>query len=185
MDNEILKKRSRQGAMISLFGFFIIIMAFAFASWKLNSLNEVIALKSIEINALDSTILKQNSDIEVKQKLVNDLVDEINKLRDPRIQPKVSAVEIPGVKDAQSRQIFDFTLWITSSQYTLNRISKVSYHFNNATYLMKDRESNDHSNGFLISYRGWGCLSVIKITVQYDNGENETLYFDMCDGLGW
>lgn len=185
MDNESLKKRSRQGAMISLIGFLIIILSFVFASWKLKSMNDVIALKAIQISTLDSTITKQNSEIEAKQKLVDDLVAEINKLRNPAIQPKVSAVEIPGVFDAQKRQIFDFTLWITSSQYTLNRIAKVSYHFENATYLLKDRESKDNSNGFLISYRGWGCLSVIKIEVEYMNGEKETLYFNMCDGLGW
>lgn len=185
MDNESLKKKSRQGALISSAGFLIIIFSFVFASLKLKSLNDEIAIKSVQISTLDSTIVKQSSDIEANQKLVADLVAEINKLRNPAIQPKVSAVEIPGIKDAQNRQIFDFTLWITSSQYTLNRISKVSYRFENASYLLKDRESKDNSNGFLISYRGWGCLSLITITVDYVDGEKETLYFNMCEGLGW
>jgi hypothetical protein len=185
MDNESLKKRSRQGAMISSIGFLIIILSFVFASWKLKNMNDIIVSKAIEISTLDSTITRQNGEIESKQKLVNDLVAEINKLRNPAIQPKVRAVEIPGLFDPQNRQIFDFTLWITSSQFTLNRISKVSYYFENATYLLKERESKDNSNGFLISYRGWGCLSVVKIMVEYENGEKETLYFNMCDGLGW
>ncbi len=185
MDNENLKKRSRQGAVISAVGFFIVILVFVYASWKLKSLNAMIKLKSQEITALDSTISKQNEEIEDRQQLVDNLVAEINKLRDPSIQPKASAVKIPGIFDNQNRQIYDFTLWITSSQYTLNRISKVSYHFQNSTYLLKDRVSEDSSNRFLISYRGWGCLSVVKIDVAYNNGESETIYFNMCDALGW
>ena len=185
MNNEQLKKKSKQGAIISFSGFLIIILVFVFAAFQLNDLNETIKLKTEKLTDLDSTIFKQSIVIEANQLLVNDLVDEINKLRDTIIQPKARAVEIPGIFDSQKRQIYDFTAWITTSQHTLNNIIRVTYKFGHDTFIIIDRVSNDSSNGFLVSYRGWGCLSVVKVTVEYEDAENEVLYFNMCDAIGW
>jgi len=185
IDKDIIKKRSRQAAIISSIGFLIIILAFGFASWQLQKLNAAVAAKNKEIKALDALIENRNKDIKAKKVLIDTLISEINKLKDPRIQPKVRAVAIPGVFDSQKRQVYDFTVWVTSSQHTLNKISKVSYQFGHDTFILRNRESNDNSNGFLVSYRGWGCLSIVKIIVEYREGNNEVLYFDMCNALNW
>jgi hypothetical protein len=46
------------------------------------------------------------------------------------------------------------------------------------------RESVDVSNGFLVGYRGYGCFTVVTINVQFQDGQTETLYFDMCEAVG-
>lgn len=183
MDNKELKKKSRQGAIISLFGFLIVVVVFVFAANRLNSLNQTIKIKTSKLESLDSTMISQRNEIKANQKLVNRLVDDINKLRDPSIQPKSRAKKVPGILDSKQRQIYDFTVWISSSNHTLKEISKVSYQFGHDTFIRKNRESSDLSNGFLVSYRGWGCLSVVKITVEYKDKEPEEIYFNMCDNI--
>lgn len=185
IDKNTIKKRSRQAAFISSIGFLIIIFAFAFASWQLKRLNSAVAAKNKEISTLDSLIENRNRDINAKKVLIDTLISEINKLKDPKIQPKTRAIPIPGTFDSKKRQIYDFTVWITSSQHTLNRISKVNYQFGHDTFILRSRESSDNSNSFLVSYRGWGCLSIVKIIVEYRDGANEVLYFDMCNALNW
>lgn len=56
MDNRKLKRRSRQGALISSIGFLIILSAFGFASWKLKSLNTMIAQKSDKLNVINKSV---------------------------------------------------------------------------------------------------------------------------------
>ena len=185
MDNKQLKRKSKQGALISSLGFVIIILVFIFAASELNKLNDTIRLKTDKLESLDSTIVMQKKEIGANKNLVNSLVTEINKLRDPSIQPNARAVNIPGIIDSKGRQVHDFTVWITSSQHTLNKITKVSYQFGLDTFIIKNRESNDKSNGFLVSYRGWGCLSVVKISVEYENKESEEIYFNMCEEILW
>lgn len=84
MDNEKLKKRSKQGALTSSIGFLIVIAAFAFASWKLTSLNTVIQQKTIElgviIKAVDSSKIKQlkfEQIIEEQERQSSDLEDQL------------------------------------------------------------------------------------------------------------
>jgi uncharacterized coiled-coil protein SlyX len=185
MDSKQLKKRSKQGAIISVFGFLIIVFAFVIAYRELSSLNAIITSKNIEIDALDSTLKSQKETIEFNQDLIKSLVDEINKLRDPAIQPNARAVKQPNIYDPKGRQIYDFTLWITTSQFTLNKIEKVTYLFKHKSVILKNKEAFDNSNGFLVSYRGWGCIPVVQITVNYIDGDEEVIYFNMCDGLDW
>jgi uncharacterized coiled-coil protein SlyX len=185
MDSKQLKKRSKQGTFISIFGFLIIVFAFIIAYRELTNLNTIIASKNIEIDALDSTLNSQKETIEYNQNLINSLVDEINKLRDPTIQPNARAVKQPNIYDPEGRQIYDFTLWIATSQFTLNKIEKVTYLFKHKSVILKNKEAFDNSNGFLVSYRGWGCIPVVQITVKYMDGEEEVLYFNMCQGLDW
>ena len=185
MDNKQLKRKSKQGAIISLIGLFIVVLAFVFSANRLTDLNDNIRLKTEELDSLGSTISQQKERIDANQNLINDLVNEINKLRDPNIKPNARAVEIPGIKDSKGRQIYDFTVWITSSQHTLNKIKRVNYQFGHDTFIIKNRESNDRSNGFLVSYRGWGCLFVVKVIVEYDSNEKEDIYFNMCEEISW
>ncbi|MFT4576201.1 MAG: hypothetical protein ACI9SI_001120 [Polaribacter sp.] len=179
MDNSQLRKKSRQGAGISAIGFLIMIFVFVFAAFKLNTLNNDILEKTQEKIDLDSTITKQRSDIQ-------NLKDEINNLKDPSLKPQAYAVLLPNIKDHVTKnQVYDFNLWITSSQFTLNKIKKVEYTFKHKTMLLKKRDSKNKSNSFLVSYRGWGCLKFVIIKVTYIDNTTETINFDMCSALGW
>jgi hypothetical protein len=192
MDNKTLKRRSRQGSLISALGFFVILIAFVYASVKLSGLNNEINQKTSELNRIDSIlarkdslILNQTNLIEHNRNLIDTLVTQINELTDNRIYPKAQAVAIPGVLDGNKRQIYDFTIWITSSQVNLNEIVKVTYEFRHDTFLLNTRESTNVSNGFLVSYRGWGCLAIVELSIQYANNTTEKIFFNMCQEIDW
>jgi len=60
INNELLKRRSKQGAFISLLGLLLVILGFAFTSKKLVTLNEQIDLKTNELTlVLDSVADKR------------------------------------------------------------------------------------------------------------------------------
>jgi hypothetical protein len=183
MDNTTLQKKSKQGAYISLIGFLFVIIAFAIGISEVSELNDSIDLKKTELAQMNRALDSTESVIKENRTNIATLMAEINKLKDPNIYPKSSSTLLPGVMDPKKRQVFDFTIWLTSSQATLNKITSVRYNFNNETFLLKDRESSNRSNGFLISYRGWGCLSYIAINITYQDGQTKTLYYDMCSDL--
>jgi len=192
MENNSFQKRSRQGAFISLFGFVIVLLVFVFAASRLQNLNHLIEERTVTVDSLDLAVLHQDSaiawqkdEVAENQFLIRKLVFEINKLKDPIIRPQTKAVAIPGVKDPDGKQIYDFTIWVTASQYALNTIKQVDYQFGHKSFNLKTRISSDGSNGFLVSYRGWGCLSGMVLSVLYKDGTTDELYFDMCEGLGW
>lgn len=185
MNSDLLKRRSRQGALISALGFMFVLVAIIYSFLRLDELNLKMAEKTRELVRIDSVLMERDSVITLKTKQIDGLIDEINQLTDTRIYPKAKAVEIPGIKDSQGRQIHDFTIWVSTSHATMKRIHRVSYEFSHNTFILKTRESEDASNGFLVSYRGWGCMGVVHVVVQYHDNSKESLYFKMCDELGW
>jgi cell division protein FtsB len=190
INEDKLKKRSLQGSLISVIGFVFILIGFVYAGSNLNKLNVDINQKKAELTKLDSINKAIESEIESNkitiennQTAISELVAEINRLTDPKINVRANSTELKGVLDPSGKQIYDFNIWITSSQNTVNKIKSVSYNFNESSFLMKNRESTDGSNGFSVGYRGWGCLSVVVVIVEYKDGSQEKLYFDMCEAL--
>ena len=88
MDSKSLKKKSKQGAIISLLGFIIVIAVFVFAAMKLNNLNKEIELKEsridsltkIQVEQLDS-IARQTETIESNKVLVKQLSEDLIRLQ--------------------------------------------------------------------------------------------------------
>lgn len=183
MNNDKLKNQARQGAIISGLGFVVILIGFIIAGSKLSELNNSIAEKTMEFQLLDSINVAISHEIDTNQEMIAQLIEEINRLKDPTIQVRANATAIPGLRDPQNRQVFDFNLWVTSSQFTLNRIRKVNYNFSESSFMLKNRESTDDTNGFAVGYRGWGCLTAVAVDVEYDDGETERIYFNMCEAL--
>ena len=180
IDNKKLKKQSRQAAIISLSGFLIVIFVFAAASFKLHDLDSEIDNKKQEIKEKDETI-------ESKLDTIRLLNDEINILKDPTIKPLAHVIKLDGMSYEQPStgkkyQLYDFTIWITSSQTTLNKVKSVNYYTPVKSILKKNKLSVNRSNSFVVSYRGWGCTD-IKITVTYEDGTVEDKDFDMCEFL--
>jgi hypothetical protein len=178
-----IKKRSRQGAFISATGFLIIILVFVFAAKRLNSLNNIIELKTVQIDSLDVLLEGQKRIIRNNKDSIDNLNEEINKLKDPTVTPKAKAVMIPEGFTADGKQMFDFTAWVTASDYTLNKIKEVIYYFDEESFYKKERKSSDQSNGFLVSYRGWGCLTIVTLKIVYKDGNTENIYFNMCENI--
>jgi hypothetical protein len=183
MNNDKLKKQARQGAVISAVGFLAIVIGFVIAGTKLSELNASILEKTNEYQLLDSLNVAISHEIDTHQEMIAQLIEEINRLKDPTVQVRANATAIPGLKDPQNRQVFDFNLWITSSQFTLNRIRKVNYNFSESSFMLKNRASSDDSNGFTVGYRGWGCLTAVAVDVEYTDGEIERIFFNMCEAL--
>ena len=183
MDKTKLKRKSKQGAIMSFVGFLIVGLTIIYSIFQLKIVNKKLSFKETELQKLDSTIVFKNREITYKQGLIDELVTEINKLKNPEIKPKSKSVPLPGVKSQDGRPVYDFSLWITSSNFTLNKIRKVKYEFNHNTFILKNRESNDKSNGFAVNYRGWGCLKLVKINIEFNNGDIESIYYKMCEEL--
>jgi hypothetical protein len=99
------------------------------------------------------------------------------------IKAKARATPVTGLTDGAGRQDFDFLLWLEAPGPVKERIDRVAYHFDHPTFINKLRESNDPSSGFAVSYRGWGCLALVKIDIHYHDARTDTLYFDMCNAL--
>jgi hypothetical protein len=59
------------------------------------------------------------------------------------------------------------------------------YYFEHPSFIDKTKVSTDPSNGFAVSYRGWGALRLVTITVQLNDGTSHSYYFDMVKALGW
>jgi hypothetical protein len=43
--------------------------------------------------------------------------------------------------------------------------------------------SQNAKDKFSVGYTGWGCLSLVTITVFTKDGQNFDIYFDMCGQL--
>jgi hypothetical protein len=96
-----------------------------------------------------------------------------------------SASKIPGQKTSGGSQLHEFTLWIDVPSDRKREIRQVSYRFNNSTFQRKLQGSSDAPTGFRVSYRGWGCLEQVRITLSLRDGSELPLDFNMCAAIGW
>ncbi len=168
-------RRSKWAAIFTLLGFMIFISSLIYCYYRLNSLEKEVSQKKIILSELNSEI--------------KDLNQTINKLKYAPISeliiPKVVAVPIEGLKDRENRQIYDFTIWIDIPYYRREDIQSVEYTFEHTSYLKPKRIGREPSNGFGVSYRGWGCLTLVKLKVILKNGNQILKNFNMCDVLSW
>jgi transcription initiation factor IIF auxiliary subunit len=77
---------------------------------------------------------------------------------------------------------YDFSLWLDVPNEQKSRIKKVTYVFNHPTFNNKVFVSNNQANGFMVSYRGWGCLSNVTIKIEGQYGVS-LISLDMCGAL--
>lgn len=117
------------------------------------------------------------------------LIAEYNKL-EPNfianlIKPRASAKALTGVRDAKGRQVFELTARLEIAASLPRPISKVVYEFDHPTFNQKNMESHEASYGYAVTYKGWGCLNTVGVTVYFDDGTTTKLFFDMCAALGW
>lgn len=101
------------------------------------------------------------------------------------IQPRTEASAIPELTDKRGQQIYNFKLWLESPAEIAGSISRVSYQFKHPSFKEKEKTSSDASNGFQVSYQGWGCLYLVTIKVHLKDGNTEEILFNMCNALSW
>lgn len=129
------------------------------------ALNQAVAL----LNQQQSQILvdKQKfTDVELKQSLV----------------PDTSADLLATAPDGG--KTFLFKLWLNAPDNVKRQISRVDYFFNHPSFgNEKTMSSQNAADNFLVQYEGWGCLSLVVITVFPREGKPFDIYFDMCARL--
>lgn len=158
LTSQELKKRSRQGALISIFGFLIIVAAMIYASVELSQVNQ---------------------EITDKREVVDSLETRINELTDTNLEVKVDAEPL----DNEGQPLFDVTIWLSSSYLTLFKIDRVEYTFRHESYINKERVSNNIEKAFLVGYRGWGCETNLTVSIYYKNGSSEERLINTCERL--
>ncbi len=186
MSNTINQKKSikasKLAAIFTLFGFLIVIASISYSTFKLATLNKKLGAKKEEIH-------NKKEELDGLQKKIDQLNQTIDILKyapiSSLITPKAFAVPITGLRDAENRQIYDFTLWIDLPYSRRQEIQSVEYKFEHSTYFDKLKTGREPSNGFSVSYRGWGCLNVVGLTALLENGDKVQTSFDMCKALGW
>ncbi len=164
------KKASKRLALLSLMVFLAVI--------------SVIAYNATRLNAINATISEHETEVETRMKTIDELNEEVERLRYASVQkPNAHAEELPDIRDARGRQIYDFMLWIDVSAFLNKDILEVRYASQSRDLGLAT--STDRTNGFSVSFRGAECLDNIRVTLLYRNGAGETLDFNMCEALGW
>lgn len=75
-----LKKKSKQGALLSGIGFFVIICSFLYATRKISAVNAQIKQKNIELDSLTQSVGKMNSELIEKSNKIQSFKQEISGL---------------------------------------------------------------------------------------------------------
>jgi hypothetical protein len=80
---------------------------------------------------------------------------------------------------------FDFDISIASSPATLSRVVNVAYDLETPGNPLHF-DSASRSNGFQVSYNGWGCYPAVHVRIEMMNpSETVARDFNMCESLGW
>jgi hypothetical protein len=79
---------------------------------------------------------------------------------------------------------YAFALWVDGPAGALQAIDSVSWEFNHPTFRQQLQVGRDRSSGFRVGYTGWGCLSVVAVTLNVRGvADPPHVDFDMCASL--
>lgn len=167
-----LQKSSYISATLTLMGFVIIVSSLAFSYFQIKEKEE-------RLNEL-STIEKG---LESKIKSQELRINELEWASSPKaIVAQAKAVKLDGITDQNGNQIYDFSIWLQVPVMLRDKITNVEYFLDHPSMLRKIRQSAEVSNGYSVSYRGWGCLTDIDIKVHLNDGEIYKIAFNQCTG---
>ncbi len=159
--------------LLTLTGFAMVAFSIGYSIMKLQDLRGEIAVKEGISTELQAEIVRLDAEIEhIRHGPITDL-----------IQPRAAAVQLDGQRDQYERQLYNIILWVDLPHYRKSGIRYINYHFDHPSKLLRDREGRLASNGFAVSYLGWGCLEEVILTiVQHDRPDAE-YRFPMCDNV--
>lgn len=143
---------------------------------------------------LEEEIEKKNASVteltELESSLRKDVEELVDQLKSQQtiasiqaIRPRAKSVPVPGDRTASGRAYYDFTLWLDVPGQLESKIARVQYKFDHPSFSNGTFVSDNEQSGFLVGYRGWGCLAVVKITVFLKDGAVQPIYFKMCAAL--
>ena len=186
---ELLDRASRRSALLSLIGLIIVFGALIYSSLKLASLQSSISSEKQQQTKLSNEIRElqlKKADLERQAAtLVTDLNRREHTPLADTIEPHASSTPLPGIKAKNGLPIYDFVLSISVPENRKQDIQSVDYYFDDPSFIEKVKTSTDGSTGYPVSYRGWGCLTAVKIRVHLKDQKDIVKYFDMCKGLHW
>ncbi|HRI07066.1 MAG TPA: hypothetical protein PKW35_04570 [Nannocystaceae bacterium] len=93
-----------------------------------------------------------------------------------RVRPQASMVDAGG-------GLYDFSVWLDMPAGVADQIERVTYLLNHPSFRDQNRTVTASEGGFRVSYRGWGCLDSVVVTLQHKTGERDKMVFNMCDLL--
>ncbi len=167
-----LQRASNISAILTLLGVVVVISALIFSYFEIRKMEERVAELAAEESQLKEKIEHQKAQIK-----------QYEWASSPQaITAQTKAVELNGIKDPSGRQVYDFSIWLQVPVLLKDKIKQVQYVFDHPTMLNKTRESTEASNGYSVSYRGWGCLKSMTIKVFLKDGESHEIQFDQCSG---
>lgn len=152
-----------------------------------NDINKLLIQKqSIEIE-LNNKQLALNQAVNLLNKQQSEILSDKKKYSDidlkQSITPNTSAELLSG--GPKETKTYLFKLWIEASEDVKKKIRKVDYFFNHPSFGKEKTYSSKNTNdNFSIKYEGWGCLSLVVITIFPLEGKKFDIYFDMCAKLG-
>lgn len=77
-----------------------------------------------------------------------------------------------------------FRIYIEGSPSFLEEIESVEYVFMHPSFNDPVHIVRDPNKRFMYSYKGWGCLSAVSVTVSFKSSLRRRFEFDMCRSLG-
>jgi hypothetical protein len=146
----------------------------------------VIGNNVLKISALESARVERSKTIMDLEKSIEALNKDIYTLRSSesdKIIPRASASPLPVETTQNGKRIFDYTVWIDLSGYTLKNVMMVSYPTIDNNSAFGARTTKEEKNGFSITFRGTKCVPEIQIDVTFSDDSREALVFNMCEAL--
>ena len=136
---------------------------------------------------------KQNELTQLKSD-IKQIDDEIDTLQhaplETLIKPKAigittgkKTVITSGPDKGAEGDLVNFTLWIDVPNCRRNEIREVRYKFPHPSYLSDVRVGRDPSNGFAVSYAGWGAVDIVPVTVVKTDGGNIEIPFHFYEDV--
>ena len=159
---------------ISMVAGVILIAVSAYYSYQYTrEIQQEIRTKQDSLDALETHIETLQKEYEL---LVSGPLEQL-------VSPQAMLVTIEGKKDQFSRQLHDFNLWLNIPNNRKNDIQRVEYIRRNGEVLQKTLVGTEPSNGFGVSYLGWGCFTQVDVSIYEKSGNITQFSFDQCDQL--
>lgn len=182
-DLQKLSTASRRSAIMSFIGLVIVIGSLVYSATQLRTLEHRRDQLTAEIEKLEARKEQAVAGAALAVRTLQEVTKPISGTLAEVVHPQVRATPVPGAKAANGLPLYDFVLSVSVPEGRKSEIREVQYTFAHSSFLNKQQTSTDSSNGFAVSYRGWGCLSLVVIKLMLQNGSAVPLYFDECQAL--
>ena len=184
-----LKKSSQASLTMVILGAIALIASLVYSGTRLAPLEEEINQKSIQIAELAKTEKEYLHKIQSAKNEYEELKSNIEKLYAVRVTKANNVYELKATAKAtgvvtNNHSLYHFSIFVNAPKATLNNIRKVTYVFDHPTFREKVRISESADNRFMTKYKGWGCLTKVRTTLELVDGDSQQIDFNMCQSLG-